>query len=198
MNTKNRFDELIRHFANGNKAAFARMISVGPTVIENIVGARGGYHSFEVLQKILFTFANLSPEWLLIGKGNMLREVSVDKPPAPLDDTPEQSPAVAIYEKIIADQASTIAALNREIGAKEQAHALTRQQLLLFQEKAAALEQEVEDCKKNFAQLRAAHESNTVDVELYAPPTPPQYQPALAAAEPQALYGTQKKRAHAP
>jgi hypothetical protein len=78
MTTKEKFEKLIKHYANGNKSAFSNMISVNPTVVENLVGKREGNPSFDVLQKTIFTFANLNPEWLLTGKGKMLRQPDAD------------------------------------------------------------------------------------------------------------------------
>ena len=78
MDTKEKFEVLIKHYAGGNKRDFSSKAGVPPTVIENIVGTRQGNPSFEVLQKILFAFADINPEWLLTGKGSMLK--SDEKP----------------------------------------------------------------------------------------------------------------------
>lgn len=72
MTIKERFNLLIQDFSNGNKKAFAEMIGVSPTVIENIVGKREGNPSFEVLRKLKFAIANLNTDWLLAGGGSML------------------------------------------------------------------------------------------------------------------------------
>jgi hypothetical protein len=73
MTIKERFEKLIQHFSNGNKRAFAEMIGVAPTVIENIVGKREGNPSFDILQKTIFAIEDLNTEWLLTGNGQMLK-----------------------------------------------------------------------------------------------------------------------------
>lgn len=50
-------------------------IGVTPTVIENVVGTRQGKPSFDVLEKVCAN-ANISAEWLMSGRGEML----ADKP----------------------------------------------------------------------------------------------------------------------
>ncbi len=72
MTIKERFSELIKHYANGNKKAFADKIGVSATVVENVVGKRAGNPSFEVVQKIIFAFENLNAVWLIIGEGEMI------------------------------------------------------------------------------------------------------------------------------
>lgn len=73
MTINERFEELIKKLYNGNKRAFATTLGISPTVIENVVGKRRGKPSYDVIEKICAN-ANISPEWLLTGKGNMLRE----------------------------------------------------------------------------------------------------------------------------
>ena len=73
---KERFDCLIKHYSNGNKSKFASKIGVAHTVIENIVGVRGGNPSFSLLRNLFDAFPDVNQEWLIAGKGNML------KPPA--------------------------------------------------------------------------------------------------------------------
>ena len=88
MITKERFDILIKHFADGNKREFASKVDVAPTVIENIVGKRQSNPSFMVLQKILCAFENINPNWLIAGKGEMLKsEEKEQKNLIPLYDT---------------------------------------------------------------------------------------------------------------
>lgn len=49
-------------------------------MIGNMLGERKGNPSFEVIQKVVDTIVSISPDWLLTGKGEMLREVNGDKP----------------------------------------------------------------------------------------------------------------------
>jgi hypothetical protein len=69
-----RIQEIINTLYKGNKSLFAKDIKVSPTVIENIVGTRKGNPSFGVLQKIKFANENIDSDWLLIGKGQMIKK----------------------------------------------------------------------------------------------------------------------------
>lgn len=73
MDINSRFQELIDTLYNGKQNAFAKAIGVAPTVIANVVGARRGKPSYDVLYKICAN-ANINPTWLLTGKGSMLTE----------------------------------------------------------------------------------------------------------------------------
>ena len=64
---------MIKKFCKGNDSAFARAIGVTPSVVGNITGVRAGSPSFEVLQKIINAFEYINIEWLLTGKGEMLK-----------------------------------------------------------------------------------------------------------------------------
>lgn len=68
-----RMTELINAVSNGNKRAFSQLVGVSPTVIENIVGTRQGKPGYELLEKILFAIENINIDWLLTGRGSMLR-----------------------------------------------------------------------------------------------------------------------------
>ena len=73
MNINERFKEVIRTLYAGNKRSFAQSVGVSATVIENVVGTRNGKPSYDVLEKICAN-ANISAEWLLTGRGAMLRD----------------------------------------------------------------------------------------------------------------------------
>lgn len=77
MSTINeRIQLLISHFTNGNKRAFANKLGLSATVIENVVGKRGGKPSFDVLEKIAFAFATVNTKWLLTGTGTTFKNTS--------------------------------------------------------------------------------------------------------------------------
>lgn len=73
MDINTRFKEIINSLYKGNKRAFAQGIGISATVVENVVGSRKGKPSYDVLEKVCAN-ANISAEWLLTGKGEMLRE----------------------------------------------------------------------------------------------------------------------------
>lgn len=68
-----RVDLLIQEISGGNKRAFSQKIGVSATVIENIVGSRKGKPSFDVLEKIMYAIENINADWLLTGRGSMLK-----------------------------------------------------------------------------------------------------------------------------
>ena len=73
MNINQRVDYIIKDLYKGNKRSFAKVVGVNASVIENIVGSRQGKPSFDVLEKICAN-ANISPDWLIMEKGLMLKE----------------------------------------------------------------------------------------------------------------------------
>lgn len=74
MTINERFDAIIKVLFAGNKRAFALHVGISPTVVENVVGARKGKPSFDVLEKVCAN-ANISAEWLLLGTGNMIMDM---------------------------------------------------------------------------------------------------------------------------
>ena len=74
MTVNERFETIIKVLFGGNKRAFALHVGVSPTVVENIVGTRRGKPSFDFLEKVCAK-ANISAEWLLMGKGEMVMDM---------------------------------------------------------------------------------------------------------------------------
>lgn len=68
---------LIENQLGGSKKKFAERIGFAPQVVFNIVSGRKSKPSFDVLEAIISSFDEISPEWLLTGKGAMLRGQSV-------------------------------------------------------------------------------------------------------------------------
>ena len=68
MTINERFETIIQVLFQGNKRAFAKAVGISPTVVENVVGARKGKPSYDVLEKVCAN-ANISAEWLLFGTG---------------------------------------------------------------------------------------------------------------------------------
>jgi len=87
---------LIDNQLSGNKKKFAERIGFAPQVVFNIVSGRKSKPSFDVLEAIISSFDEISPEWLLTGKGAMLRRQS-----APEVAPPPSEPAFpGLIEKI--------------------------------------------------------------------------------------------------
>lgn len=62
---------------NGNASAFSRKIGVSQSTIKDIVGIKAAKPSYETLHAIASDETlNISPEWLLLGKGDMTAKTS--------------------------------------------------------------------------------------------------------------------------
>ena len=72
MSINERFSQIITALFNGNKSAFASAIGVTPSVVDNIVGKRQGKPSFDVVEKVS-ALAEININWLITGKGDMLK-----------------------------------------------------------------------------------------------------------------------------
>ena len=72
MSINERFESIIKELYGSNQSSFAKAIGVAPTVIANVVGSRKGKPSYDVMEKVCAN-ANISAEWLLTGKGSMLK-----------------------------------------------------------------------------------------------------------------------------
>ena len=68
MEKKDRLLRLIEHYADGNKSEFARMIGISPQAISTWISR----NTFDI-DVIYSKCVNISPEWLLTGKGPMLK-----------------------------------------------------------------------------------------------------------------------------
>lgn len=79
MTINERFDQIIGTLFKGNKSAFANAIGVTPSVVDNIVGKRQGKPSFDVVEKIS-ALAEINIDWLITGKGDMLKSSKGIKP----------------------------------------------------------------------------------------------------------------------
>ena len=79
MEKKDRLLSLIDHYSGGNKSEFARMIGVSPQAVNTWI-TRNTFDIDIIYAKCL----NVSPDWLLTGKGNMLKEEEKGDVSAPI------------------------------------------------------------------------------------------------------------------
>jgi transcriptional regulator with XRE-family HTH domain len=61
-----------------NQRQFSMRCGVSSSVIFNIVDGKMNKPSFDLLQKILFSFNNISTDWLLLGRGEMFEKGNVN------------------------------------------------------------------------------------------------------------------------
>lgn len=71
---KTKIEAIIKLYCGGNKAKFASETGISGPIITNLTGGRGNMPSFEVLRKILDRFPDVNPDWLILNKGEMLRD----------------------------------------------------------------------------------------------------------------------------
>ena len=64
---------IIENQYNNNQKKFAEAIGFAAQVIFNIVSGRKSKPSFDVIESIISTNDNINPEWLLTGKGSMIK-----------------------------------------------------------------------------------------------------------------------------
>ena len=64
---------LIDNQYNGSQKKFADSIGYAPQVVFNIVAGRKSSPSYDVLNAIILTNDNINTDWLLTGKGDMLK-----------------------------------------------------------------------------------------------------------------------------
>lgn len=107
MTINERMNHIIKELYSGNKRAFANA-GVSATVIENVVGTRQGKPSYDVLEKICAN-ANISAEWLLMERGEMLYNPTTQSQYTP----PDQNTHYFIEK--IAEQAEEIGKLKEQV-----------------------------------------------------------------------------------
>lgn len=118
MNKKEQLEALIRYFSNGNKSAFASKLGLKPQSINNWF-ARNTFDIDLVYSKC----ENISPDWLLSGKGDMLKTSPVNNKPL---DQFQYTPTIPDSKKVdtttseltlyIRELVSKIESLSRENG----------------------------------------------------------------------------------
>ena len=120
MSINDKVSEIIDTLFGGNKRAFAKCVKISPTVVENVVGTRRGKPSYDVIYKICSN-ANISPAWLITGKGDMITSDSTprnanERSTTQTDDARTQnSDITAILLDRIEQQACEIARLRERV-----------------------------------------------------------------------------------
>lgn len=115
MNKKERLEAIIKHYSDGKPSVFAKLIGVAPSTISS-------WLSRDTLDyDLLFAKCeNLSSEWLLTGRGEM---INIQTDTFNNTTTLPQKESTGIEDKllaIIADKDATIREMAEEIGALKQ------------------------------------------------------------------------------
>ena len=133
---------LIDSQLGGNKKKFAERIGFAPQVVFNIVSGRKSKPSFDVLEAIISSFDEISPEWLLTGKGAMLRDQS-----APEVAPPPSEPAFPGFIE-------EIKSLSVKVGRLEAENEHLRAAIEAKQREIEAQRREIEDKEREIKRLR--------------------------------------------
>ena len=115
MNKKERLEAIIKHYSDGKPSVFAKLIGVAPSTISS-------WLSRDTLDyDLLFAKCeNLSSEWLLTGRGEM---INIQTATFNNTTTLPQKESTGIEDKllaIIADKDATIREMAEEIGVLKQ------------------------------------------------------------------------------
>ncbi|GAA4358815.1 hypothetical protein GCM10023185_24810 [Hymenobacter saemangeumensis] len=69
-----RIEQMVKLFSNGNKSAFGRQADLQSGVLAGLIGGRLNKPSFEVIQRLTNAYPQVREEWLISGRGSMLKE----------------------------------------------------------------------------------------------------------------------------
>lgn len=85
MSVQERIRKIADELFNGNISAFCRAVDVKQPTMNTILGERQSKPSYDVLSSIVNAEAlNISAQWLLTGKGEMLKSSSSKEESAPI------------------------------------------------------------------------------------------------------------------
>jgi len=143
---------LIDSQLGGNKKKFAERIGFAPQVVFNIVSGRKSKPSFDVLEAIISSFDEISPEWLLTGKGAMLREQS-----APEVAPPPSEPAFPGFIEEIKSLSVKVGRLEAENEHLRAAIETKQREIEAQRREIEARQKEIEDKERQIKLMRIDH-----------------------------------------
>ena len=143
---------LIDSQLGGNKKKFAERIGFAPQVVFNIVSGRKSKPSFDVLEAIISSFDEISPEWLLTGKGAMLRGQS-----APEVAPPPSEPAFPGFIEKIQDLSVKVGRLEAENEHLRAAIEAKQREIEAQRREIEARQKEIEDKERQIKLMRIDH-----------------------------------------
>lgn len=175
MSINERFETIIRVLFSGNKRAFAKAVGISPTVVENVVGARKGNPSYDVLVKVCSN-ANISAEWLLLGTGEMLMDMfnfrkelhfSSADPEEDIDDSEQNTPPSLNEDNSTipnnTGESALIAHLDKQVKEKDKEIGVLHEDIGRLKERIAQLEREKNDSLESLQTAPEVLSTSTVD-----------------------------------
>ena len=114
MTIQERIKMLIESLSNGNVSAFCRATGIKQPTMNTIIGSRQNNPSYEVLFNIANAESfNISAEWLLTGRGEMLKTSTPATKEQPSEDANRLLPLVESQQRTIENLARTIERLTK-------------------------------------------------------------------------------------
>jgi transcriptional regulator with XRE-family HTH domain len=98
--------EKVMQLEGMNSAVFAAAINIQGSTLSHILNGRNN-PSLSVLQSILNRFPSISPEWLIMGQGQMERSSKQSQTPTLFDSVDENSSKSIVLESKIASKNDT-------------------------------------------------------------------------------------------
>jgi transcriptional regulator with XRE-family HTH domain len=99
-----RLNLIVDTFEKGVKAAFARKAGISPQGAQEILAGRKGDPSFKVLVKILESYPVLDANWLVLGRGEMLKEEGYKSVETPPDEAPSPKSLEEVVQQLVATE----------------------------------------------------------------------------------------------
>lgn len=82
-----------------NNNSFAKKLNVNPAVTFNIIEGRRTKPSYDLLEKIIFSFDNINLYWLLKGEGDMFRQNPAENPEPTPDESDRRDEFIELLKK---------------------------------------------------------------------------------------------------
>ena len=82
--------QIFREYKNLKQSVFAKLVGVSPSTLSEVEHKKNNAPSIALIMGIINAFKNLSTEWLLTGKGEMI-----------LDDPEDEEPESVSIKKIV-------------------------------------------------------------------------------------------------
>lgn len=108
-----RIKKIIEYYKISDRK-FSQIINISSSTLSNYF-KRGSEPSVGIIQNILSSFEEISPDWLLLGKGEMLRSN-----PAEAKDPPDNREVITLLLERIEKLSGEVALLKKELEKREE------------------------------------------------------------------------------
>lgn len=159
-----KINEIVNHFFSGNNSEFAKKVGTSEANIRNY--REKTVPKFDFIEKLFEKIPEINPNWLLTGKGKMLKDTSIESIESieSINKVKEQS---TIYNKVdykekyyqILEDYHKLNEDNRELRLKINKQAKELEELKETHQKQV---QEIEKCKKELEKSRKEKNSTAM------------------------------------